>query len=323
LRTWLASRTNIRTGHYHEAVAGNVAAVKSDSAYLHHGLVPYGPGHNSVFLVCSALWGGERAVAYKYAGVMQQIFASAPARRDGPDGTQAWAYPMLVALRFGDWSRVRQLDVAPPGNFSMQWPYGYGVLRHFSLAVAGMHLGENNSANEHMLALQSVIPAVIATGSATLRNLTSIANHTASGISLWHQGELNASIEALGKAVTVEMGMPYDEPPAWILPSRECYGQALLDAGRPQEAEQTFRAALGGYSFHAEPHCGWALHGLRASLQQQQESGPTSARAREVEDLTEQIARDWKHADVPLTSACLHLGGRSESSSTGEPLQLV
>ena len=37
-----------------------------DDAYLQHHWMPYGPGHNSVFLVCCALWGGEKAEAYKY-----------------------------------------------------------------------------------------------------------------------------------------------------------------------------------------------------------------------------------------------------------------
>ena len=28
--------------------------------------MPYGPGHNSAFLVACALWAGDRAAAYKY-----------------------------------------------------------------------------------------------------------------------------------------------------------------------------------------------------------------------------------------------------------------
>ena len=38
-----------------------------------------------------------------------------------------------------------------------------------------------------------------------------------------------------------------------LLPTRECYGQALLRQERYSEAEQVFRTALEGDSFHAEP----------------------------------------------------------------------
>ena len=38
-------------GYYHDAITSNEAAVKSDDVYLHHGVIPYGPGHNSVFLL--------------------------------------------------------------------------------------------------------------------------------------------------------------------------------------------------------------------------------------------------------------------------------
>ena len=47
-----------------------------DDAYLQHHWMPYGPGHNSVFLVCCALWGGEKAEAYKYvqAGLFKNVW---------------------------------------------------------------------------------------------------------------------------------------------------------------------------------------------------------------------------------------------------------
>jgi len=53
----MSSHTFFRTGHYHEAVTSNMVAHASDEAFLQNGMVPYCPGHNSVFLVCAALWG--------------------------------------------------------------------------------------------------------------------------------------------------------------------------------------------------------------------------------------------------------------------------
>merc|ERR1712048_122381 len=138
-------------------------------------------------------------------------------------------------------------------------PYGYGVLRHFSLAVASTHLGRAKDAEMHVGSLRALMPAVALSQNQLLVNLTSIANHSVTGVLASAQGNMELAVQALKQAVDMEMSMPYDEPPPWLLPSRECYGQALLNAGRPADAESTFRAALYGYSFHAEPRCGWAL----------------------------------------------------------------
>eukprot|EP00927_Polykrikos_kofoidii_P085368 TRINITY_DN9274_c0_g1_i1.p1 TRINITY_DN9274_c0_g1~~TRINITY_DN9274_c0_g1_i1.p1 ORF type:complete len:605 (-),score=61.82 TRINITY_DN9274_c0_g1_i1:47-1861(-) len=300
----MTTHTFLRTGAYHEGVEGGMAAVSSDAAYLHHGLLPYGPGHNSVFLVCSAMWGGERAVAYKYAQVMQQIFAKAPSRPDGPDGSRAWSYPMLVAVRFGDWDHVQRLDALPPSDFSEQWPYGYGVLRHFGLAVAESHLGRSRDSEAHLRALRTLMPNIAKSGDAVFTNLSRIANHTASAVAASDRGDATKAVNEMKAAVDIELSMKYDEPPAWILPSRECYGQALLNAGRPEDAEGVFRSALYGYSFHAEPRCGWAIFGLRESLRRQER---TIARKKEIESLTDTLREVWKYSDVKLTSPCLLL----------------
>lgn len=304
----MTSHTLFRTGYYHEAVEANILAVTSDSSFLHHGLVPYGPGHDAVFLVCSAMWAGERQNAYHFAKVMQNIYKEAPGRGDGPDGSLAWSYPMLVSVRFGDWNLVEKQDVAPPGNFSTQWPYGYSVLRHFSMAVAKANLGKLSDAKVHIGQLQAQMPVVEGSKNKLWSNLTAVANLTASAVLTHAQGDIRATLELLENAVDIEMGMSYDEPPNWLLPSRECFGQALMDAGRHREAEKVFRALLYGYSFHAEPQCGWALHGLRESLRQQQQQKPTSERGQEIQKLTEQITQVWRHSDVVLVSSCLHLG---------------
>jgi hypothetical protein len=48
----------------------------------------------------------------------------------------------------------------------------------------------------------------------------------------------------LEKAVAVEDGMGYMEPPRQYQPVRHCLGRVLLSAGRPAEAEQVARFTL-------------------------------------------------------------------------------
>eukprot|EP00435_Cladocopium_sp_Y103_P001242 s639_g1.t1 len=291
----MTSHTYLRTGRYHQALLSNVVAVRSDDAYLQHHWMPYGPGHNSVFLVCCALWGGEKAEAYKYVQVAQKVFTRAPGQSDFPDGSMAWNYPLLVALRFGEWRRVASLEREPPEPWGAKWVYGGPFLSHFARGIAAAHLGDAAEAAEHLTQLRRLMPQVEEEGKYTNESL--IANHTASAVLALAGGVGSAALEALAAAVKVEMAMPYGLPPNWLLPTRECYGQALLRAERFGEAEDIFRQALEADSFHAEPKCGWALLGLRRSLAAQK-------RDLEVEAVDKEIAEAWKFADVPLNSPC-------------------
>ena len=297
----MTSHTYIRSGHYHQGLMSGIVAVGSDEAYFRHHWMPYGPGHNSVFLVACALWGGERAVAYKYVEVARKVFQEVPDQRDYPDGSKAWNYPMLVAIRFGDWEKVGQLKLKPPEGFASKWIYGDQFLAHFSHAIAEAHLNHPKEAKEHLVELRRLLPLVEEAGQYT--NLSWIANHTASAVLAMASGDVVNALEALREAVQVEMAMPYGLPPEWLLPTRECYGEALLLAGRSLEAERVFRSALYGASYHAEPHCGWALLGLKRSLQAQRNAFHSS----EINSLAREIQEAWKFADVPLTSPCSHI----------------
>ena len=48
----------------------------------------------------------------------------------------------------------------------------------------------------------------------------------------------------LQRAVGIEDGMGYMEPPRQYQPVRHCLGRVLLSAGQPAEAEQVARLAL-------------------------------------------------------------------------------
>lgn len=310
----MSSHTFFRTGHYHEAVTSNLVAHTSDAAFLQHGVVPYGPGHDSVFLVCAALWGGERAKSYQFAAIAQSIFAAAPSRPDGPDGSTAWNYPMIVAVRFGDWESVQKLDAVPPGDFANAWRYGYGVLRHFALSLAATHLSDWQGASAHLHLLNELSENITSTdGGSSHARLAQIATLTATGALARAQGDLQQAVSSLTTAVELEMDMAYTEPPQWLLPTRECLGQALVEANQLDDAEHLFRQTLYGYDYHAEPNSGRAFLGLRKSLELQQVQNYTASRAEEIHNLTSQIDAAWQYSDVPLTTPCLHLSDWSQT----------
>jgi predicted Zn-dependent protease len=91
-------------------------------------------------------------------------------------------------------------------------------------------------------------------------------------------------------AAAIEDQMQYEEPPLWYLPVRHSLGRALLEAGRPGEAEQAYREDL--LRFRAN---GWSLLGLSQSLEAQ---GKTA----EAAEAMARFRDAWQDADVELMS---------------------
>ena len=84
-----------------------------------------------------------------------------------------------------------------------------------------------------------------------------IAREVLTGRIAQAKGDLPAAIAAFERAAVLQEGLAYMEPPYWYYPVRQSLGAALLTAGRVDEAEQAFQAAL-----RRAPNNGWALFGL-------------------------------------------------------------
>ena len=93
-------------------------------------------------------------------------------------------------------------------------------------------------------------------------------------------------IAAWRKAVQVQDGLSYNEPPDWYYTLRESLGYALLEQGQYAEAERVFREDLAGNRLS-----GRSLNGLKLSLEQQP-GKPVPAL------LTEQLHTAWRNATI-------------------------
>jgi predicted Zn-dependent protease len=94
---------------------------------------------------------------------------------------------------------------------------------------------------------------------------------------------------ALREAVKKEDALAYNEPSDEFFPVRHLLGAALLNAGRPAEAEAVYREDL-----RRNPENGWALHGLAKALEAQwKKADAEKARFKEA----------WRHADTELTAS--------------------
>ena len=102
-------------------------------------------------------------------------------------------------------------------------------------------------------------------------------------------GDAASAVRHFRAAADLEDGMLYEEPPLWYYPVRHSLGRALLEAGRPEEAEVAYRQDLARF-----PANGWSLFGLAESLEAQ---GKDAAEARAA------FERAWADADVTLTAS--------------------
>lgn len=89
----------------------------------------------------------------------------------------------------------------------------------------------------------------------------------------------------------LEDSLIYNEPPDWFLPTRHLLGAALLDAGRPEEAEVVYWDDL-----RRRRDNGFALYGLWQSLKAQ-------GRDDEAAAIEARLRTAWAAADVRLTSS--------------------
>jgi tetratricopeptide (TPR) repeat protein len=93
--------------------------------------------------------------------------------------------------------------------------------------------------------------------------------HILEGEILWTEGDLSGAIAAFEKAARVEDSMDYDEPEPLPFAARHWLGAALMEVGRPADAEKEYRVELVDH-----PHDVWSLHGLKAALAAQGKTDP-------------------------------------------------
>ena len=118
-----------------------------------------------------------------------------------------------------------------------------------------------------------------------------IARHSLAGELALRTGDAAGAVEHFRAAAEIEDGMIYDEPPLWYVPVRHSLGRALLEAGLPVEAEETYLQDLERF-----PENGWALFGLTQALRAQ---GKTAA----ADEAESRFREAWSGADVELTAS--------------------
>jgi tetratricopeptide (TPR) repeat protein len=289
----------VRVGRYADAIDRNVHAVHADEAHLAD-LAPDGAyrlayyPHNYHFLWFAATMAARKAQAIDAARQTAAKTNVDLLRAPGLGALQHYLVTPLYALvRFEDWARVLA-EPAPPADL----PYPTGVW-HYARALAFAAMGRTAEA-EDALARLVAARADPALASVTIWDLNradallDIAIAAVRGDLAARRGDHAGAIATLRRGVALEDALTYDEPPTWHLPVRHQLGDVLLAAGRPTEAERTFREDL---RRHAEN--GWSLRGLQRALGAQ-------GRQAESRAVAARLQKAWGAAQVTQQHAGRH-----------------
>jgi tetratricopeptide (TPR) repeat protein len=288
-----------RVGRWHDAVIANQRAIEADDAYLAacrgkvNGLYPLGyVPHNHHFLWFAASMEGASEIA-RDAALQTAARVNLPElmRQPGYAGLQHyWMTPWFDRVRFGRWAEiVEQPNPAP------DLPYVTAIW-HYAQAMADVRQSRLESASRHHQALARIaadpdMEQLTVWDRYSLASAARIAERTVAAELALARNDHDAAIADLREAVTIEDGIPYDEPPGWHSPVRQTLGAVLLAANRPAEAEVVYRDEL-----RRNPDNGWSLRGLSDSLAAQR-------RGDEARQAEQQFAAAWAHADVRLAKS--------------------
>ena len=292
----MPSHIYMRVGRYTDSYAANRRAVSADESYItqcrSQGIYPlnYYP-HNIHFMAWSAMFQGRPEAALEAA---RKIVAKVPPEISADKN--AWALyetflsqPMFVMVRFGMWDAMM---AEPKPDTASQFMTG---IWHYGRALAYIYTDRPKQARQELQNLSAVREAMGTIehyiGFATAKTLMTIAEQIVRGELAYTEGRVLEGLAHLERAVRLEDGLRYNEPPDWYFPVRHFLGAMLLDAGYPNEAEVVYAADL-----RKNPENGYSLFGLSEALERQ-------GRVKEAQAFSERFSRAWANASHTLTSS--------------------
>lgn len=282
----------LRLGMYKEAAEQNIHATAIDHDYLAHrqltGIYPMGYyPHNVHFLWSALTMEGRSQEAIKAARDLRELVPWEAAKQ--VPALEEFTPSLLFSLvRFGQWEEILALP-RPPAELSYTtaiWHYARGMA-----FAATKRFDEAQQEHKALLDLAGSLPEDRTLGVTPVVDLARIAERVLAGEIAARQGHDDEAVTILNGAAKLEDALRYYEPPLWHIPVRHSLGAVLLQAKRPAEAERVYRLDLTQH-----PHNGWALFGLKQSLEAQQKTKEAAA-------VEAAFRKAWERADIRLTAS--------------------
>lgn len=280
----------VRVGRYNDAVKANEHAVHADEQYIAdrgpQGLYPamYYP-HNIHFLSFAAALAGRSKLAIEAGDEQARKITEAELKLAPPLELYATVGDVM-RVRFGKWDAILAHPL-PPAT----WRFATGVAwyaRGRAYAATG-RLAEARAALDTVRTIgDAASPDWVMGSFHSGKQLLGIAAKQLEGAIALTEGKTARALRAYDQALVLEDSVRYDEPHPFPLPTRQALAAALLEAGRPAEAEAVYRRDLTNL-----PENGWALFGLVRSLEAQ-------GKKVEAARVNARFKKAWASADVEL-----------------------
>lgn len=292
----MPSHIYIRTGDYHKGTLANINASKVDSTYVTlchaQGAYPlaYYP-HNYHFMAGTATLEGNSKWAMIGANETSKLVHPKNMILPGLETLQHYyVIPYFVAVKFGKWDAILQMKLV---SDTLKYPK---AISHYARGMA--YFGKKNFV---MAKEESLLLDVLANDKAlekmtiwqinSMSNIVNIADKVLKAEILASERNYSQSIKLLQKAVKIEDGLNYNEPPDWFFSTRHHLGAIFIEAGKYNEAIKVYEEDLKQF-----PKNGWAYHGMKLAYQKLN----NKAKAAEMDKL---INDAWANADVKITAS--------------------
>ncbi|HYL34466.1 MAG TPA: hypothetical protein VEV17_00990 [Bryobacteraceae bacterium] len=275
---WLA------LGDFNNTIAVNQRAVEVDRQYFAQAGVASGYAmyylHNLQFIVYTRGIQGRaaetRQAVAEMSTALKQVGGGMP---EMSDTIGSWL--ALARLRTGLWDDV--LSSQPP-----KVDKGAIAMWHAACALAFAGKGRTNEARKEQTEFERLRKTVDRGEFWSTNSLVNVAELASAVIEARLESSPRSALAKWRRAVAIQDGLVYDEPPPWYQPLRESLGAALLLAGDAPAAETVFREGL-----RRSPRNGRLLFGLLESLKAQHKTDAIPWVQREFDAA-------WKGADIEL-----------------------
>jgi tetratricopeptide (TPR) repeat protein len=279
----MAGHIYMRIGDYEVVASSNERAVQADEHYFHKTGVQGGYmgyyAHNLHFLVAARMMQGRMEEAYTAAVKMAKV--GEPMLEEAAGFFEAIVpTPWFVLVRFREWDRMLNEKLVDHPKLPVT-----RAAWHWARAMAYQGKGDLTNARKEQQEFERRRKAV-APEAIWINNKASDVLQLASHVLAARMG--GDDVEQYRRAIAIQDGLIYDEPPPWFYPVRESLGAALLRKGDAKGAEMVFREDL-----DKTPRNGRTLFGLMKALEAQ-------GRKADAQWVRIEFDRAWKKAQVEL-----------------------
>jgi len=257
--------------------------------------------HNISYLIADCAEEGRYQEAQDHARLLQGSY-------NDPDHSGAPNFYVLqiatteerLAIRFADWdSAIRHpLQFGVPDSKLSVWARSYrDGLFAYSTGMKAAQSGQLNEAQRQSGLLDALLWRLSKedvdddnkSGRDRVLKLLGTASLELRGEIDFRKGNVDEGRKLLERASNDEKEIGYTEPPQYSRPPLEVLGEALIRAGRYDEAREAYQRDL-----VERPHSGFALYGIATAWEKQGKQAEAAKAYREFLDA-------WSHADADLS----------------------